>query len=366
MHFKKLYRGVGFLVLLSIAWTLLSPITTFAQTQRYVSNQTIFYEMLQRMSKVKAYDFEGRHKVRLPENGDGLFQTNQFNVLFYGSEEKGVLNNLDKTHFSLSFYDERQDIDVYPRIEAISEGNDFYFKLSNLAWVANMLSSLENSFSLETNSSSEISTTTNFQDKYGFDLIDNQWLKISEESLKSFYSELGLPADELFDHLEMKEDVSEKQLRDVLLAARKHNVLIFTRLKDETVKGVDTYHLKLTLNKTRVVPFLTELNKILKEEIFTKDELKELSKDIVKWKQLPSAEVWVGKKDFLLRKFIVKFEISEMFKENMEKIALELSMSFDKYDVPLLVRVPSNFKKIEEVIGDLMKKWGINDLMRLN
>jgi hypothetical protein len=124
------------------------------------------------------------------------------------------------------------------------------------------------------------------------------------------------------------------------------------------VNGYDTYHLKLTLNKTRIIPFLRELNKtlMLEEGMFDAESLKELAKELPRLSSI-NTEVWVGKNDYFLRRVVMNTKIKETTKRNAPITEMQFSMDFFEYDYTASLIIPTVYKNSQDVWQELLKKW---------
>lgn len=99
----------------------------------------------------------------------------------------------------------------------------------------------------------------------GFDLgkITNKWIKIDNESftdLTGFPPAAILPAANLDSNANSGNQVSES-LKSFFDLTQKQSLLVFGKSTKEKNGGADTYHYKLTVDKTKIIPFYQELGK---------------------------------------------------------------------------------------------------------
>lgn len=345
-----------------VATICAAPLGASAAPSRYVSNQTIFYESFSRIMKMDSYNFEGKFSIKFPEDldmRDSFFApSNSFGISFYGSQEKNRVTGDGKSTISMSFND-GSGLNAYPHVDVIGDNKDSYIKVSNLAWVADQLAGLGSSFSSDVATSTTSTPQTNLQ-KYGLDKVDSSWVKISDQSMKQFMSELGFDSA-LLQEMELRQADSQKELMEqleiVLKAAKKYNLLTFTRLKDEIVSGVDTYHLKLTINKAKIRPVLVEVNnKMKKDERMTLKELNGLVQDFSKV-SLPAMDMWVGKDDYLPRKLVVDFDIKEpTAAKNDPSVKIIFSIALSGFNNVQMISAPTEYRLVEDVVKEFMKK----------
>jgi hypothetical protein len=160
-----------------VATICAAPLGASAAPSRHVSNQTIFNEAFSRIMKVDSYNFEGKFSIKFPEDldmRDSFFApSNSFGISFYGSQEKNRVTGDDKSTISMSFND-GSGLSTYPHVDVIGDNKDSYIKVSNLAWVADQLATLDSSFSSDVATSTTSTFQTNLQ-KYGLDKVVNDW-----------------------------------------------------------------------------------------------------------------------------------------------------------------------------------------------
>ncbi|MFA6354575.1 MAG: hypothetical protein WCX12_02750 [Candidatus Paceibacterota bacterium] len=99
----------------------------------------------------------------------------------------------------------------------------------------------------------------------GFDLgkITNKWIKIDNESfadLAGFPPTAILPAANLDSNANSGNQVSES-LKSFFDLTQKQSLLVFGKSVKEKNGDADTYHYKLTIDKTKIIPFYQELGK---------------------------------------------------------------------------------------------------------
>lgn len=338
------------------------PSYAHAAPSRFVSNQTIFYDMLSRMAGVDAYNFEGRAQVRIPdlssEASELGFSSDRIGVLFYGSQDRDKSTGSEHAALSLRFDNGVSETSLFPQFDTIHDGTDAYIKISNLAWVVNQFALLDEDVSSYENP--RTNTPVNALQKYGLDSVDGQWIKIADNSFDGFFSSLGFDR-ELLDKVKLEQAESEKEmtarLQLVLKTAKKHGLFSFSRLPEEVMSGVDTYHLKVMVNKTRIRPFLIEVNnQEKKQDRMTLKEINELVKDVSK-ASLPTMEVWIGKDDFLPRKIVGGLVIKDSVALRSATAAeLNISLVFSGFNNTSLITPPAKFLLVEDVINNFIQK----------
>jgi hypothetical protein len=187
----------------------------------------------------------------------------------------------------------------------------------------------------------------------------NQWVKIDKDSLiESFEKILGkkITMEEEIEREEMQKDF-QKELMKIFL--KKEGFTIKKRLPNEKLNGKETYHYLISLNTKEFLEAFSETPK----DINLKDEnspLENLKKFSEKFKNI-EAEIWIGKKDFLL----YKIKIDKKFTLKGEgELKLKLEIENFNYNLPVEIEAPSEYKTFDDILSSLFK--GIKEnLMRL-
>jgi hypothetical protein len=235
MSLQRFRKKVGVVLVGIVVSSLIAPVASqAAQIRRYVSNQTIVSEMMKRMSKVDSFRFEGKYMATVPQNSQYDFFGKQHGVLFYGSVGKDSDGKQVNT-ISIQVYNGQEDI--YPHIDIFSQETDMYVRPSNLSWLASQMIPDYSWYSTSSTDVSASTTVTSSLERSGLSLVENQWVKITEQSIGNFFSGLGLFADDVskLNDIRSKQDLSSEQLQAILKAAKKYNVLLPTRVADEVV-----------------------------------------------------------------------------------------------------------------------------------
>jgi hypothetical protein len=348
-------KKVATLALVAVVAATFSPFGASAATTKYVSNQTILKEMIAKMSAVESVNFDGTFSIKPPApTAVNSYEESPFEKLsikFFGSQMEGV-NGQEKSNVSLMFFDEK-GTDLYPHVDTISDGESSYFKVSNLNWLADQMSSL----------GTKTPTSTNMQ-LSGLDKVDNLWIKITPDSIRNIFLSGVDASEENFgassvEAILTKKTIEErekalKQLGQIFQIAQKRNLFTISRLKDEVVGGENSYHLKLTLNKLRIKPFLLDAQKVMGGVQMTNKEINDAIKDFAKVQMSP-IEIWVGKNDYLLRKISGTVKIKESDLKNAGSMELGFSMNFSSFNNATMIAIPTQYRSIEDVVKDFTK-----------
>jgi hypothetical protein len=349
------------LSLVGVLVTTFSPFGASAATTKYVSNQNILKQMVSKMSEVESMNFDGTLSIKPPasktSNSTEVLPFTKISMKFFGSSLYDKADDKNQSTFSLMALDQTGE-DLYPHFEAVTDGDTSYLKVSNLELLSSLLKAGE-----AVNAGENPSNTTT---PSGLEGIDNQWIKIGPDSLKNVMQTLmgstvgsgngdtslsQIYLDQIMSQRQNDQKEALDELTKIFNVAEKKNLFTITRLKDEVVDNVSTYHLKLGINKLRIKPFLVESQKVMGGEQMSAKEINAVVKDLAKI-QLPSLEVWVGKNDFLLRKFNFNMKVKESSAKNAGYVELGFNMNFNSFNNAAPINVPAQSKKIEDVVKD--------------
>ncbi len=180
------------------------------------------------------------------------------------------------------------------------------------------------------------------------------WIKAdSDELVKEYNTE--------FSQNESVNELTEEQQNQIQqLFVNANFVQSFTKLADEEIDGVKTYHFALAIDRQGLKKYVEDVTKIYDpssefSEIFT------MAFDSIEFKDL---EVWVGKSDKMLH----RISVSLSDKSGMSGGAsVNLVLNLKDFNQPISIEVPTSTKNILEVIEDVTNNYEIevNDSKRL-
>ncbi len=177
-----------------------------------------------------------------------------------------------------------------------------------------------------------------------FASIDNQWIKIS-----------GVP-DEILEYVKQKDkelpELStdlENRLKDAYFRA---NLLTVTHIfENQIVSSKECLYYAWTLNKKELALFLVNIDQILSEGLLTEEE-KDFYTELVNEVKVSYGEVWIGKDDGLLYKFLSKTVFALPFVGDGKNtyIHIDILAAFDKFNEPVTIEKPASTKTLEEIL----------------
>ncbi len=193
----------------------------------------------------------------------------------------------------------------------------------------------------------------------GFDLtsINGQWIGINEESLKKFFTEtLGENPDNLnssFGLTNRANELSPAQSKATLKALKDSGVMSFVKVADKTADANGLYHLRININKNKVVPLVQKLMKVTGEKALTAAELRALKRKITQW-QMPKVDILVDKVDYLPRTFTYSATSKQTYSYGSTVITTtKLTLELSGYNMPVSIVAPSTFKPFEQVYTEI-------------
>ncbi|MDP2929992.1 MAG: hypothetical protein Q8N56_00040 [bacterium] len=184
-----------------------------------------------------------------------------------------------------------------------------------------------------------------------FSALKDQWLKIDPEEIKAMVKNMGLTEDQLteFDKAfnqqaltQEKKDAIEKLVMDSKL------LKITAKLDGEKIDSQNTYHYQYVIKKDSFKKFVLELDKIMEIEVpVDADKVLDSYQDV-------TGEIWIGKKDFLMRKFTVNIAI-EIDEQNGKAVAqMKVTALASDFNKPVAVEAPATSQSFVELIKNYL------------
>ncbi len=106
------------------------------------------------------------------------------------------------------------------------------------------------------------------------------------------------------------------------------------------------------MSREKIIDLFSEINKLISSEPLIKEENRQEMMEILKDVEMPSGEVWIGKKDLLLYKIKLNHVLENT---EMETVAdFDIDLEFSNHNEEIKVDIPSSTKTLEEVFAELM------------
>jgi hypothetical protein len=173
----------------------------------------------------------------------------------------------------------------------------------------------------------------------------NIWIKVDPEAVAKQYG-VGLDLQNKTPDLTAGQ---KKQIEDLTMNA--HFVNKITKLADDTIDGVTTYHFALTIDKPGLISYLTQLDKINNSAGSTSMDLSTVFDKI----QISNAEIWIGKTDNMI--YRVSGQITELPSSGTTNDAIpsgtvNILLNFKNFNKPSSIVAPTESKDVLDVIKE--------------
>ena len=210
------------------------------------------------------------------------------------------------------------------------------------------------------------------------DMVKDQWIKIDEESFAELSKTFGQEYQPSMSQEKQKE--LNNKVIDLFKDSKFYDVK--EELDDEEIGGKMTYHYLLTLNKEGIKKLIPDIMKLVMEDYMADEEMEVSKEEIQKVLEgFPEFvdkffekvgpidfEVWIGQGDMYL--YRTKFEkeidfedfeesLPELVEESLPaeeigKVLASMDLNLSKFNEPVRVEAPGEFKTIEEVMMNFL------------
>jgi type II secretory pathway pseudopilin PulG len=192
----------------------------------------------------------------------------------------------------------------------------------------------------------------------GFNLeqVKGQWIKVDQDSMDKI-TETLYPKEIISEMKEKSEKNKINTERIKKLVEGKEIFIVKEEMEDEKIGKTDVYHYRIGLNEKEFEIIMTEAFKIVAENeenmaLILEEDLYGVISEYVRMASDLTADVWIGKKDYLL--YNIKFE-KEIYSQEPYKSKIALDLKFSDFNKEILDETPQDFKKIEEIIVPILK-----------
>lgn len=296
------------------------------------SPERIIGKMLSRMSQAKVYTYAAELKIAFDAGID--LET------IFGGEEKvgenelqqvkdsafvvnGFVNKQDESNpqgqFAMTVQSDVFESQELPALEVRAFGTAIYAKLINGSFVTSLLSLV-----------------------LGGD-IDGKWVLIDPQDIAQ---RLGL--EKVISSVQVieNESSSDDQLKKAKkILAESRFISTVETLASDNIDSVSTHHYKISVDVEAGKKMVDELVASLGEGAFTEKQVTRYKKAFDNFEDT-TIEVWIGKKDYLLRRVVLHSSIDATDGIN----GLITTIDFSQYDNPRYVEVPAGALSIVELV----------------
>ncbi len=206
----------------------------------------------------------------------------------------------------------------------------------------------------------------------GVDLsqIKNQWIMIDQTSTLNIFKKGGLGLTPKMKEEMEKQKRIQKKIEEFFKKEKLVGEKLFVVKKefpDEKINGIDVYHYLVSLDNEKaiklIVKILKKMEEIMSREYgagfaFEEKEIKNNLRNFFSKIGEINAEIWIGKKDYLLYKIKSQKTINtQIFGGENVKISIELLIENSNFNKPVKILAPQNYKTIDEILGPFFKTF---------
>lgn len=356
---KKIAPIIAILVLVGVVGTTTALYTKTWNPQWNPfrpSPDEVMESMTTKMSDIKTVHSETILGIEVKD------EDNEFSIdmTISGDEDHADVSN-PKSKGDLSASISSGGLTASAAMEFITVGQVFYLKLTTIP--------LPSLFGQESESILQV-----------LDTVKDQWIKIDPESMKDFSEDFGGEYQSSLSK-EAQEELKNK-LVDLFKDSKFYEVK--EELPDEKMEGEMTYHYILTLNKEGIKELVPKMIKLavesykesngeieIQEEEMNQALEEEFPKSVDEFFEATGPidfEVWIGQDDMYLYRAKIEKEIDlgnfkESFSgsigesvpvEDIGKVFTSMDIKLSKFNQPVQVEAPEEFKTLQEVITSIM------------
>lgn len=171
--------------------------------------------------------------------------------------------------------------------------------------------------------------------------LDGVWIRMNEESVDSSGESFGFKVN-----AERLDGIGDR-FKDVM----KNPPFIFNKeLPGEVIGGVNTYHYLFNLDMVKLENALGEVGNLTAEELA---KAKEASEDRYANITTSTLDLWIYKGSYMPAKFLITLE---GVGAGGSVDSLKIENIFSDINAPLTISEPNNYKDLQTIFEDIMKK----------
>lgn len=298
----------------------------------FESPERIIAKMIENMSNVKSLEYKGQVAVEVEtlttssisyflDKADDSKEKQKENVLLDLSGSFDI-SDLDSPKLVSTFKITSNVIEENTETNIIINDDVYYFKLTDIP----------NIF-------------------FDASFLENKWISVDLKEIKKYLEEEGKGEDvEEFER--QKKIILEEKNEQIKEIIKKANVYIITKKSIDEINGEKAYRYGFSMSREKIIDLFSEINKLISSEPLIKEENRQEMMEILKDVEMPSGEVWIGKKDLLLYKIKLNHVLENT---EMETVAdFDIDLEFSNHNEEIKVDIPSSTKTLEEVFAELM------------
>ncbi len=323
---KKKFVGRG-LVFLLLSLLILVGASAGGYFYIYLAPEKVVARSLVKMQDVRIFKYSGEANIYL--TGSAFDESSETSAL---PEYGGLLAGSSPDSYSVIF---SGDLDMNDSTNSKSSA------LINLKID-------ETSFTEIEMRNKEKVTYINIHNLESLGLIDtsmfiNRWIKFDLTELAKEYGQ------EIYDMSDIT--LTEEEVTELGGIFSDYPPFEITgKLASESINGNSTYHYKFGVNKENLSKLTVKAIESVTGEVMDDASKEDFSESLINL-DFTDGEIWIGKKDMYIYK--LKFGLTSTQNSTSDLAAtLDFDVSFDSYNLPFDVEVPSDYSTFEEIIAE--------------
>jgi hypothetical protein len=222
-----------------------------------------------------------------------------------------------------------------------SDGKTLYLRLGGLDGISNLLG-MGGAAADNSADAAELSFLAP-----AISAVNNQWIQINQSMIQQLTGSK--------DNVTTK--LSTDDLKKISDAYKKNRFMVVSKsFKDEAVKGKNSKHYQVTVDKTKLKNFVSAVkaaNIAAFKSTLTSDTVTQLNKGIdgVDFSKYP-VDIWISKGDKMIDQLA--------FSVNSDGNNVHVRYTVDDYNKPVHVTVPSNAKSFLDILSQVLGGSGAN------
>lgn len=247
--------------------------------------------------------------------------------------------------FQGGFESQTGALDLNAKIDAVvanlafdvrsTDGKTYYFRVGGLDGLTNLISSVSDTASPEEAAMIQLYAPL-------IDTLNNQWLELNQSLLTQV---TGQPAGSV--------KLSDADRAKLLAAYQQYSfITVKQKLADEAVKGVQSYHFKLGIDKAQLKAFAAALKDAKMDSLkITQEQLNEFNKSVDHATfDTYAPEVWIAKDTKMLNQ--LRLQASD------KDAQMSFTFTIEGFNQPFTVQKPEAAKSVLDVLGGFLTGGG--------
>lgn len=211
------------------------------------------------------------------------------------------------------------------------DGKTLYFKVGGLDGLSRLLTGMAGSDPVSAMDAAILEGYTSV-----IESVNEQWFEVSESLIQQFG---GASGDATLSESDLQ------KIKDIYLA--NEFLVVKEKLADEAVKGVNSFHYKVGIDKTKFKSFMTNVSEQVEALELEDWQLEAFNSALDELNFNDFAyELWIAKSDKMVR------QMAFTYAKDGDK--LDAKLTIESYNQPVKVEKPANAKSVMELLSEFM------------